>query len=176
MNIDWNAKREYLLKDAEITSFPDGNSGLETYFIVLTKNDKGQQFTLFVNEDGDVFAKEPKASIHNPYGEYVGESLSLILFTEISEGFSDMWHVPTDRTRWELLQSIRQTCEHDYQALLNPVKEKVLRTDSAAREYYAWSDGGFSYFVNVKTGEKKLTLDPDDIEVHPRFDDFCEER
>ena len=40
-------------------------------------------------------------------------------------------------------------------------------------EYYQFSDGWFTYYVNVKTGDKKLTLDKDDILVESNLDDFC---
>lgn len=32
-------------------------------------------------------------------------------------------------------------------------------------KYYKFSDGWFTYYVNVRTGEKKLLLDEGDIEV-----------
>ena len=41
-------------------------------------------------------------------------------------------------------------------------------------EYYQFSDGWFTYYVNVKTGDKKLTLDKDDVLVESELDDFCE--
>ena len=41
-------------------------------------------------------------------------------------------------------------------------------------EYYQFSDGWFTYYVNVKTGDKKLTLDKDDVLVESNLDDFCE--
>ena len=41
-------------------------------------------------------------------------------------------------------------------------------------EYYQFSDGWFTYYINAKTGDKKLTLDKDDILVESNLDDFCE--
>lgn len=41
-------------------------------------------------------------------------------------------------------------------------------------EYYQFSDGWFTYYINVKTGDKKLILDKDDVLVESNLDDFCE--
>lgn len=38
--------------------------------------------------------------------------------------------------------------------------------------YYQISDGWFTYYVNVETGDKKFKLDKDDILVDHRPDDF----
>ena len=38
-------------------------------------------------------------------------------------------------------------------------------------EYYEWQDGWFLYYINIKTGEKKLTLDDND-KVVPYAPDF----
>lgn len=40
-------------------------------------------------------------------------------------------------------------------------------------EYHQFSDGWFTYYVNVKTGDKKLALGKDDILVESNLDDFC---
>ena len=40
-------------------------------------------------------------------------------------------------------------------------------------EYYEFSDGFFTYYVNAKTGEKKFSLDKGDFLVKPNLDDFC---
>lgn len=46
-------------------------------------------------------------------------------------------------------------------------------TDEVKRnEYYSFSDGFFSYYVNRETGEKKFELDKDDICVDAKLDDF----
>ena len=37
-------------------------------------------------------------------------------------------------------------------------------------KYYMVNDGWFIYFVNEKTGKKKLTLDPGDVVVRRRSD------
>lgn len=43
--------------------------------------------------------------------------------------------------------------------------------------YHKFSDGWFTYYVNIATGRKKFKLDPDDIEVAWEPDDFsCEKR
>lgn len=42
----------------------------------------------------------------------------------------------------------------------------------ADRRYYLTSDGWFKFYVNVTTGEKKFKLDPGDVEVPHRQDDF----
>ena len=42
-------------------------------------------------------------------------------------------------------------------------------------EYYKWSDGFFTYYINPKTGEKKLNLQDGDYEVPAPTDDFCRE-
>lgn len=39
-------------------------------------------------------------------------------------------------------------------------------------KYYKFSDGFFTYFINVKTGEKKFKLDEEDICVDIKVDDF----
>ena len=40
-------------------------------------------------------------------------------------------------------------------------------------EFYQTNDGWFTYYVNVKTGEKKFKLDPDDVEITaPKRDDL----
>lgn len=39
-------------------------------------------------------------------------------------------------------------------------------------KYYEVSDGWFTYYVNVDTGEKKFELDKDDVFVERRVDDF----
>lgn len=41
-----------------------------------------------------------------------------------------------------------------------------------ANQYYKFSDGWFTYYVNVATGEKKFKLDEGDIEVAGKPDDF----
>lgn len=42
-------------------------------------------------------------------------------------------------------------------------------------EYYKWSDGFFTYYINPKTGEKKLDLQDEDCEIPALADDFCRE-
>lgn len=42
-------------------------------------------------------------------------------------------------------------------------------------EYYKWSDGFFTYYINPKTGEKKLDLQGGDYEVPAPADDFRRE-
>lgn len=42
-------------------------------------------------------------------------------------------------------------------------------------KYYEWHDGWFTYYINVKTGEKKLHLDEDDEVVPWIKDDFVGE-
>lgn len=44
--------------------------------------------------------------------------------------------------------------------------------DILKNEYYKFSDGYFTYFVNTETGKKKLKLDPGDVEVETKPDDF----
>ena len=39
-------------------------------------------------------------------------------------------------------------------------------------KYYKFSDGWFTYYVNVETGEKKFSLDKDDVLVESNLDDF----
>lgn len=39
-------------------------------------------------------------------------------------------------------------------------------------EYYPFDDGMFSYYINKDTGENKFELDPTDIEVEAKLDDF----
>ena len=39
-------------------------------------------------------------------------------------------------------------------------------------KYYIFSDGWFTYYVNVVTGEKKFSLDKDDVLVEGDLDDF----
>lgn len=42
-------------------------------------------------------------------------------------------------------------------------------------EYYKFSDGFLTYFINVKTGEKKFELGEEDICIDSKFDDFVRE-
>ena len=42
-----------------------------------------------------------------------------------------------------------------------------------ARKYHKVNDGWFTYYVNVETGERKFQLEPGDIEVPRKLDDFC---
>lgn len=42
-------------------------------------------------------------------------------------------------------------------------------------EYYKWSDGFFTYYINPNTGEKKLNLEDGDYEISVPTDDFCRE-
>ena len=40
-------------------------------------------------------------------------------------------------------------------------------------QYYKFNDGWFTYYVNVKTGQKKLKLNEEtDVEVEYKQDDF----
>lgn len=39
-------------------------------------------------------------------------------------------------------------------------------------KYYKFSDGWFTYYVNVVTGAKKFSLDKDDVLVESNLDDF----
>ena len=39
-------------------------------------------------------------------------------------------------------------------------------------EYYKFSDGFFTYYVNTLTGEKKFELAEGDVEVESNLDDF----
>ena len=39
-------------------------------------------------------------------------------------------------------------------------------------KYYKFSDGWFTYYVNVETSEKKFSLGKDDILVESNLDDF----
>ena len=42
--------------------------------------------------------------------------------------------------------------------------------------YYKFSDGFFTYYINVDTGEKKFMLDKEDICVESKLDDFVREK
>lgn len=40
-------------------------------------------------------------------------------------------------------------------------------------EYYEWNDGWFTYYINIKTGEKKFKLEEGDkLVAPPKLDDF----
>ena len=39
-------------------------------------------------------------------------------------------------------------------------------------KYYQLSDGWFTYYVNMKTGNKKFSLDKDDVLIKNNLDDF----
>lgn len=39
-------------------------------------------------------------------------------------------------------------------------------------EYYQFSDGWFTYYVNVETGDKKFSLDEGDVLIESNLDDF----
>lgn len=45
------------------------------------------------------------------------------------------------------------------------MSELELDPDRACNCYYKFNDGWFTYYVNVKTHEKKLELEEGDIEV-----------
>lgn len=58
-------------------------------------------------------------------------------------------------------------------------KEKIeawLNAELDDNKYYKTSDGWFEFYVNVKTGEKKLKLDDGDICVEHQQDDFYREQ
>lgn len=42
--------------------------------------------------------------------------------------------------------------------------------------YYKFIDGGFTHYINVKNGKRKFELDPSDILVESKLDDFLPER
>ena len=55
--------------------------------------------------------------------------------------------------------------------IVNEARERSEAIGS--NEYFKENDGWFTYFVNVRTGEKKLKLDDGDVEVAaPKKDDF----
>lgn len=62
------------------------------------------------------------------------------------------------------LDNVIQTCEE---------MSKNNNGNSVKNEYYKTSDGFFDYYVNRMTGEKKLELDENDVEVPANLDDFC---
>ena len=39
-------------------------------------------------------------------------------------------------------------------------------------EYYQFSDGWFTYYINAETGAKKFSLDKDDVLIESNLDDF----
>lgn len=39
-------------------------------------------------------------------------------------------------------------------------------------KYYQFSDGWFTYYVNMKTGDKKFNLDENDVLIESNLDDF----
>lgn len=39
-------------------------------------------------------------------------------------------------------------------------------------KYYQFSDGWFTYYINVETGDKKFSLDKDDVLIESNLDDF----
>lgn len=42
-------------------------------------------------------------------------------------------------------------------------------------KYYEFSDGWFTYYINVETGHKKFVLDEFDVLVESNIDDFSRE-
>lgn len=44
--------------------------------------------------------------------------------------------------------------------------------NTVSNEYVKMCDGWFTYYVNKETGEKKIVLDPDDVVVNDKLDDF----
>lgn len=48
-------------------------------------------------------------------------------------------------------------------------------TTKKQNEHYPFDDGFFSYYVNKVTGENKFKLDPTDVEIEAKLDDFCRE-
>lgn len=53
------------------------------------------------------------------------------------------------------------------------MEEKKHCGSEIMNKYYKFSDGWFTYYVNVVTGEKKFSLDKDDVLVESNLDDFC---
>jgi hypothetical protein len=47
-----------------------------------------------------------------------------------------------------------------------------MKEENQENKYYQVSDGFFTYFVNVKTGSKKFSLDEGDVQVDRCADDF----
>lgn len=43
-------------------------------------------------------------------------------------------------------------------------------------KYYKFSDGFFTYFINVNTGGKKFELEDGDICIENQLDDFIREK
>lgn len=54
------------------------------------------------------------------------------------------------------------------------IKEKIeqSKVEEQKEQYYRFSDGFFSYYVNKETGEKKFELGENDMEVEADLDDF----
>ena len=51
--------------------------------------------------------------------------------------------------------------------------ENIEKHTEKTNEYYEFSDGFFTYYVNARTGEKKFRLGKDDLLVKSNLDDFC---
>ena len=52
----------------------------------------------------------------------------------------------------------------------------MVRLEMYMNRYYKFSDGFFTYYINVDTGEKKFMLDKEDICVESKLDDFVREK
>lgn len=51
--------------------------------------------------------------------------------------------------------------------------ENIEKRAEKTNEYYEFSDGFFTYYVNAKTGEKKFRIYNGDLLVETNLDDFC---
>ena len=90
------------------------------------------------------------------------------------------WFVSGDEMKevfsWLVKQPLKDV-DKPYRSLNELVSSAEKRShDSKEKatdnQYYKTSDGMFDYYVNNKTGEKKLKLDKDDVEVDRYTDDF----
>lgn len=58
----------------------------------------------------------------------------------------------------------------------SPCVDEVFQKPVTLNKYYEVNDGWFTYYVNCETKEKKFELNPGDIKVDRKLDDFCRGR
>lgn len=61
---------------------------------------------------------------------------------------------------YELVQTIKDTKKK-----LKKMQCNIQVSENNINKYRRINDGWFSYFINIKTGEQKFTLDAGDVEV-----------
>lgn len=161
------ALTERLIDLLDVVKIRDG--GIEVNLYELLENPRIVQFA--------------KDNLYEDY-QYADDSdLVMLLFDDnvknISqgfEGFSEDMIKCLDFAYGDI-EGLKGIPVADVNKLIASAKTKAEATESekTGNEYFKFSDGMFSYYVNKSTGEKKLKLDEGDVEVAANLDDFMRE-